>query len=214
MELINYLHQYFYTKSQLTELAVISSQDLLAFQQQGVMPTCSYKLALNYTGDSFLGEFSQQEEVEFYAKEYVSWLNLLKETNNPEEVFQIFALRYRQKLKQLNKQGYSVNDDKLDANINQHIEAEWQHFLNGTYGLCTKSGLPEDIAAKELAILKINEILALNPIDTIGDVERLELTKAVNLLDSASALFAPHERLQSSRHRLVDEVRRNYKLPD
>ncbi|WP_241210137.1 DUF6058 family natural product biosynthesis protein [Vibrio splendidus] len=33
-----------------------------------------------------------------------------------------------------------------------------------------------------------------------------------NLLDSVSSLFAPHEKLKSSRHRLVDEVRCKYKL--
>jgi hypothetical protein len=69
--------------------------------------------------------------------------------------------------------------------------------------------LPEDIAAKELAILEINEIIEKPNIDEM-QLNRLE--RAVNLLDSVSALFAPHEILKSSRHRLVDEVRRKYKF--
>ncbi|MFC3646483.1 DUF6058 family natural product biosynthesis protein [Planctobacterium marinum] len=35
---------------------------------------------------------------------------------------------------------------------------------------------------------------------------------AVNLLDKSSSLFAPHERLSSSRFRLVNETRCKYKL--
>ncbi|HHC6670918.1 TPA: DUF6058 family natural product biosynthesis protein [Vibrio parahaemolyticus] len=31
-------------------------------------------------------------------------------------------------------------------------------------------------------------------------------------MDNASSPFAPHERLNSSRHRLVNEVRQKYKL--
>ncbi len=96
----------------------------------------------------------------------------------------------------------------MNEGLEQHIKEEWQHFLEGTYGLCTKSGLPEDIAAKEIAIYQINEILEQD--ENKRDIETL--TKAVDLLDNASSLFSPHERLRSSRHRLVDEVRRQHKL--
>ncbi|MCJ8295556.1 MAG: DUF6058 family natural product biosynthesis protein, partial [Colwellia sp.] len=90
-----------------------------------------------------------------------------------------------------------------------HINEEWYLFLSGIYGLCTKTGLPEDIAAKEFSILEINE---LSELDDLTDQQINKLTVAVNLLDSASSLFAPHERLRSSRHRLVNEVRRKYQL--
>jgi hypothetical protein len=39
------------------------------------------------------------------------------------------------------------------------------------------------------------------------------LIKAVNLLDNASALFAPHERARSSRQKLVLDVREQFDLP-
>jgi hypothetical protein len=38
------------------------------------------------------------------------------------------------------------------------------------------------------------------------------LRVAVDLLDSVSAPFAPHEVARSSRHRYVDEVRKTYGL--
>jgi uncharacterized protein DUF6058 len=209
MDLINYLNENFYTKQQLLALSKISDAELLIYQQQKVMPTCSYKLAFNYASDSFFGEFINDSNIEYYAKGYLSWLGMLKVTEYPQDVYAIFAQRYKQSVTQLKSAGYYSADEKVNANLDLHIEEEWQHFLNGIYGLCTKSGLPEDIAAKELAILQINEILTS---DKLSKNELSKLTKAVNLLDSASAMFAPHERLKSSRHRLVDEVRRQYQL--
>ncbi len=49
-------------------------------------------------------------------------------------------------------------------------------------------------------------------IDSLNEEQLNRLTNAVNLLDASSALFAPHERLTSSRHRLVNEVRRKFRL--
>ena len=128
---------------------------------------------------------------------------------NPLDVFNIFSKRYKQRIEWLKKQRFYSQDAKVNQNFEHHIKEEWQHFLQGTYGLCTKSGLPEDIADKELAILIINEI---SPLGALTDKNRDRLTRAVNLLDKASAQFAPHERLSSSRHRLIDEIRNKFTL--
>lgn len=112
---------------------------------------------------------------------------------------------------------YVCNNFKLvsefDAYIKEtwghFIKETWGHFIQGTYGLCTKSGLPEDIAVKAVAIFEINR---LTESDELSQAALTALEKAVNLLDESSALFAPHERLRSSRHRLVNEIRRRFKL--
>lgn len=208
MNLINYLNKNYYTKQQLLDLSKISNAELSYFQEKDVMPTCSYKLSLNYTTDSFLGEFNNQNEIEYYAKGYLSWIGILKVTKNLQDVFPIFAKRYSNSISELKNAGFTSSDAKINSKLDLHIEEEWGHFLNGVYGLCTKSGLPEDIAGKELAVLQISEILG-------HDKEKINLevlTKAVNLLDKSSSMFAPHERLKSSRHCLIDEVRRKYKL--
>ncbi len=54
--------------------------------------------------------------------------------------------------------------------------------------------------------MELSEQTALN------EAQLNQLTNAVNLLDCASSMFAPHERLKSSRHRLVNEIRRKYRL--
>lgn len=68
-----------------------------------------------------------------------------------------------------------------------------------------------------MAIFEINRLSELGKLSVPElksefkrDLKALE--DAVNLLDEASALFAPHERLKSSRHRLVNEIRQKFKL--
>jgi hypothetical protein len=207
VELINYLNENYYTKQQLLCLANINEAELSYFQEKKIMPIYSYKLSLNYSSDSFLGNFDSHNEIEYYAKGYLSWIGMIKVVHH-QDVFAIFARRYTASITELKILGYTSSDEKVNSNLDLHIREEWGHFLNGIYGLCTKSGLPEDIASKELAVLQISEILELDK----ENIDIPQLTKAVNLLDQSSSLFAPHERIKSSRHRLVDEVRRQFNL--
>ena len=128
MELINYLNENYYTKQQLLDLTKISETELNHFQQQKVMPTCSYKLALNYSTDSVFGEFTQKSDIEYYAKGYLSWLGMLKITTELDNVFPIFSQRYRQAIAQLKLAGFHSNDEKVNAKFDLHIEEEWQNF--------------------------------------------------------------------------------------
>jgi hypothetical protein len=209
MKLTNYLNCYFLTKQELLDGSKITEQELLTYQQNGVMPKCSYKLKLNVACTSFFGLHSEEQEVEYYAKGYISWLTIIQSLSTTKSIFSVFETRYKLAIDNLRLQGHHSESDKINASLNLHIKEEWQHFLDGIYGLCTKSGLPEDIAAKEFSILEINELIAH---EVLTGQQLSQLTSAVNLLDSASALFAPHERPQSSRHRLVDEIRRKYTL--
>lgn len=208
MDLISYLQKNFLTQQALLELANITESELFAYQQKNVMPKYSYKLDVTCKSDSFFGVFEEESETKYYAKGYVSWLETLESIDNHQQAYSIFSQRYTEAVKLLKTKGFNSIDEKVNAKLSLHIEEEWQHFLKGIYGLCTKSGLPEDIAAKELAILQINEVLAQE--EALMDLEKL--TKAVNLLDSSSSMFAPHERLKSSRQRLINDVRQKYKL--
>lgn len=209
MELINYLNEHFFTQEQLLDISKVSQQDLLSYQQQGLMPKCAYQLSLQLQSHSFFGPHHEEQIIEYYAKGYASWLGVIQSSDSADTVFEVFATRYKMSLEHLKELGHRTSNPKVNSELDEHIKQEWGHFLAGIYGLCTQSGLPEDIAAKELAILEINELLGEGQL-TQAQISQLRL--AVNLLDSASSLFAPHERLKSSRQRLINEVRRQYQL--
>ena len=198
MKLIKYLSDNFFTKQELLDISKVSEYKFEEFQAQGIMPRRSYKLNLELSSDSFFGLHKQKEEIEYYAKGYSSWLGVVQSIKTTEDIYSIFSERYTNEISRLMEQGHTSTDPKVNSKINLHIVEEWKNFLDGIYGLCTKSGLPEDIAGKELAILEINE---LSISDQLTGEQYNKLTRAVNLLDSSSSMFAPHERVKSSRHR-------------
>ena len=217
LELIKYLSEYFYSKDELMSLAKITAGQLEKYQALGVMPEPSYKVNMIAACDSFFGEHEELQELEFYAKGYASWLDDLQilqhkfcqEIQFKNEVFKLFYQRYCSEQERLKSLGYVCNDFKLVSELDAYNTETWDHFIQGTYGVCTKSGLPDDIAAKAVAIFEINR---LTESDELSKAELNALENVVDLLDESSALFAPHERLRSSRHRLVNEIRRRFKL--
>jgi len=209
MELINYLNQHYLTRDELLDLAKINHESLKHYQDSHLMPVASYRLQLQLTSDSFFGVHEEQDAIEYYAKGYVSWLGIISTRQDAALLYQEFVERYTNTLEHLKTLGHQSDNPKLNSGLCDHLAQEWQYFLQGIYGLCTKTGLPEDIAAKEFAVIQINELID-NP--ELSHSELAKLENAVNLLDSASSAFAPHERSRSSRHRLVDDVRRKYRL--
>ena len=148
MELIKYLNSNFFTKKELLDISKISEQDFLKYQKDKIMPKHSYKLRLNLESDSFFGPHKSEQTVEYYAKGYSSWLAIIQSSGSTKEIYSVFANRYETAIENLIGKGHSSNDIKITSGLSNHIKQEWEHFLNGVYGLCTKSGLPEDIAAK------------------------------------------------------------------
>lgn len=206
MDLLRYLDTHFLTRDQLLAAGDIDAAGLAALVG---LPEPSYRLVIDIGCDSFFGAYSEQHRIDYYAKGYADWIGAVRALAAEADARGVFEQRYRDRLAQLATAGIASDDPKLNAGLDAHLADEWRYFLDGTYGLCTRSGLPEEIAAKEVTIAIINELASEQAL-TGG--ETIRLAQAVDLLDDASAPFAPHERERSSRHRLVDLVRKSYKL--
>jgi hypothetical protein len=196
MELIRYLENNFYTREQLLASSGASDAQLAQWQAARMMPKASYSLQLELACNSVFGLHEERAHVEYYARCYVEWIAVLRTLGSEAEALALFASRYRSRLDELAALALMPSDAAILGEA--HIASEWAHFLAGTYGLCTVSGLPEDIAAKEAAIALIREL------QDAPQPDAARLRAAVGLLDRASAAFAPHERTRSSRHKYVD----------
>jgi hypothetical protein len=200
MELIDYLASHFLTRAQLLAACAVDAARLDACTAAGTMPAPSYRLRLHIDCTSFFSEHAEDHALDWYAQGYVAWLRML--TDGGTDAYASFSARYRAALA-----AEALFDTATMGALasDAHIAGEWTHFLAGTYGLCTRSGLPEDIASKELAIHVIRALTDDGrPLD---DGDRARLAAAVDLLDRASSPFAPHERARSSRGRYVDGMR-------
>jgi hypothetical protein len=204
MNLITYLDTHLLTTARLLAASGMSAILLSKLQQDGMAPQPSYRLRLAIDCSSFFGEHSEQCEQHFYATGAVDWLADVARLTDGAAAFGLFVERYRARVAQLG----------AEPRTDDYLLSEWQHFLSGTYGLCTRSGLPEAIADKEVAIANIKSVIENRGKQVLTDDEHVYLRHWVNVLDVASAPFAPHEVARSSRHRLVDEVRKTYSLGD
>lgn len=209
MELTHYLNKNFLSKEQLLDATKVTKKEFRLYQKQGVMPKHSYRINLTLECDSFFGPYLENQAIEYYAKGYCSWLAIIQSLKTTDAIYEVFYQRYANEIERLKTFGHHADSEKLNTDFDLHVQEEWLHFINGIYGVCTKSGLPEDIAAKEFAIIEIHELTVA---ENLTPPELMRLTKAVNLLDETSMPFAPHEYQKSSRYRLVDEVRRKYSL--
>jgi len=195
MELIRYLEANYLSEEQLLSASGLHAAELADLQARKLMPQPSYTLQLDIACDSYFGAHAEQAGTRYYAQGYVAWTGTVRALAHEEDGFRVFAGRYLARLEALG--GAAHRPD---------LREEWRHFLSGTYGLCTRSGLPEDIAAKELAAATIRSLSA-HGVAELEDTQRERLLAAIDLLDLASSAFAPHERTRSSRHSLVDTLR-------
>jgi hypothetical protein len=207
MELIRYLEHHFFTREQLLARCGIDGAALDRLQRQRRTPTPSYRLRLDAGCESFFGPHIEEVAVDYYAKGCVAWIDAVAALGGEEAPARaLFIGRYTTRLEQL-----AASDVRPAADLTDeaHLLAEWNAFLDGTYGTCTVSGLPEDIAAKEAAIAVIREVTGGGAVEGAA---LLRLRRAVDLLDSVAAPFAPHELARSSRRRYVDDMRMAYRL--
>ncbi|MES2103426.1 MAG: DUF6058 family natural product biosynthesis protein [Pseudomonadota bacterium] len=218
--LLEYLNAHFHTTRQLLAASDIGEEQLCAWQQAGCMPLPSYSLDLHVSCRSFFGQHDGSQRLDFYAKNYVTWLDFLHASSPslPQHAYATFHQRYSAQTRKLFQQGmqptvFKAKEGGIDlAALDQHIGREWISFLKGTYGLCTKSGMPEDIADKEMATLVIDEITDRQCLEELTEEARAALVRAMRVLAQASSLFAPHERARSSRQRCIVAAAEKYKL--
>jgi hypothetical protein len=94
----------------------------------------------------------------------------------------------------------------------RHIEAEWEAFLGGVYGVCLKTVTPEAIFEKESLVRSAGALLAQ---PASGDPRwRGEIRAQVDRLDALLRDFAPCDRARFggsvSRDRVVTAARSRY----
>lgn len=196
LPLLDYLQQHFYHEQQLLDKAAICQAKLQQLQNDNVFPQASYQLQVHTHCRSFVTEARLAEHICFYPKSMLNWLTILEQLPTPEQAFGYFCQQYQQQLSDLRALGLSSDNPCFNQALPEHLEHEWQHFLAGTYGLCTKTGLPVDIASKELSMDIIKTLL---PLPTRCDTQQKTLEKARQVFAQSCADFAPHELPLSSR---------------
>ena len=202
MALLDYLQNRYLSEPQLLARGNCTQEQLRHWQEQGMAPKASYSLSMVLTCQSVLAEHQEQHYVLYYARATPAWLRQLDRLSAGYQAFNLFHKKYKRRLEVLKKMQLCPSGRAFNADLDEHIKKEWQHFLNGTYGLCTQTGHVAEIVDKEAAIAVIDE---LNFIQQTDHESTQLLTSAKVLLHKACAPFPEHEYPGSSRARYLSD---------
>lgn len=132
-----------------------------------------------------------------------------------------FAEEFAQALAIENKDTYRLRDcfdeagAAIAAGIEQRVNTNWQHFLNGVFSLCVaKPDSITNIVHKEILQEKLSAISENGKrVDYQGE-DLAALKKLIDEYASSAMPFSPLEYPRSSRKRLVEDLRKTLSAID
>lgn len=220
MASLQYIEDNYLTLEGLSEQSFLPKETIQSYIDAECLPKSSYKVTRNILINSFLGQCNEESDIIDYFP--ISMLAKFE---------RIHSLANEMSLKDVNKVLYERFINIYTETLHEHeahlwgldpyisatgtllpdgktfLDEEWHHYLNGTYGICTKTASAEDIALKEVSIAKIKFLLSLNEAAPLSSSHSENLKAAVGQLDKVSAAFAPYEVKNSSRQKYINEVR-------
>lgn len=201
-DLLDYLRGHFLAEPELLARSGVSLETLRGWQRAGAAPWPSYRLTLAGEAVSCMGAAVLSAESAWYPRGMLCWLGqALALDGDSERLRACFGRQWRAGLAAL---------ELPPAEAEPDWETAWRDFLAGGYGVCTRDGLPAQIAQKEALVSLIDALTERQSRPGLEPAERERLEWAVASLDGVAAPFAPHERAASSRARCVELTRRRY----
>ena len=216
MEDINlkYLKENFHSLDSLAERSGVSKEAIQKYIEKELLPKASYVLRQKSEITSPLGDsHSFEDKVLYFPKSYVSLVRKLNGKNSDENK-DVFIAKMKNHLLNHPKKKFAYdntesNSEKLDG----ELAKEWNHYLNGIYGICTLNATPEEIVEKEVAVKRL-----IHFIDSTKQNDwrpkQSELKEIVAAFDQVSSRFAPYQRESSSRGKYVDKSLQKLGLED
>ncbi|POZ62858.1 DUF6058 family natural product biosynthesis protein [Chromobacterium alticapitis] len=200
--LLQYLQTHFLSESQLLYRCGLSRERLTRLQREGRASLPSYTLRCSGAVTSYFGDRALDGVLAWYPQAMAEWL-IEADQVDAAALRARFERRYRAEWARLAAQG-------LAGATETNLDEEWAHFLAGAYGVCTRHGRVEEIAAKGVTVVLIDQLTDRQTRAALPATELALLRRAVDVLDEAAAPFAAHELAASSRERCVNQARRQY----
>lgn len=210
---IKYIKENFIESNELCQASEISLQDLEMLIDNKLVPKNSYEINETHKISSPLGDEKVISEVKkYYPKSVITLIQKNKTLDSSTEFKQSLKTEFINTFvnNSNNHFGYdniteedgSVNKEKLDL----VFEQEWQYFLQGIYGICTLNGTGTEIAKKEIAVKRLIEFNKKHSEKKLSDKDKETLNVLNDEFNEVSSLFAPYQRLKSSRGKYLDKI--------
>jgi len=217
---LEYILAHFVSLPQLAALSGETADSINRYIVARCLPGPAYRLDGQVYLSSIFGDHGERWDAVFFPRSHVAKLQSVARLEAPlEEICADleanFKADYRALLVELQARDHGMADlFRSDGSVGGDavealLDSEWNHYMDGTYGLCTRSASVREIATKEITIARIKQ-LAARLEQSPSEAARAELAQAVDLLDSVSAPFAPHEVSRSSRQSYITDIRHRF----
>ncbi|SFC16205.1 DUF6058 family natural product biosynthesis protein [Pseudoalteromonas denitrificans] len=214
MGLFEYLSSHYYDQNQLLEACSLNLDLLTRWQDLGIFPKPAYRLNSQIECSSYYGLHQCKEYWDYYARGSDKWAKLIhsKESCSPSQAYELFFNKYCTHLSYLQNQGFYCEDETFSEQLNEHVQTQWQHFINGKFSLTTQNGLIEEIVEIEIGMIVIMNVTQCHSITELSDEDKQQIRQALKYLNKSLSHFAPHERAQSYRAKYIDKTIALYDL--
>jgi len=210
---IKYIEDNFIESNELCQVSGISRQDLATLIDNKLVPNSSYEIKATYKINSPLGDEKVVSEVKkYYPKSVISLVQKNKNLNDSSGFKEALKTAFIHTFVNStnNRFGYdNITEDDGSVNMEQlnlAFEQEWQYYLQGIYGICTLNATGAEIAKKEIAVKRLIDFNKKHGKTKLSDSDKETLRGLNNEFNDVSNLFAPYQRVNSSRGKYLDKI--------
>lgn len=220
----DYLEHHYQTLEQFAQACATSEQEINTLIDQKMIPAPSYTvLSNNKCISQAFGELvgSGLKAGQYFHPGNRSWVNNAKETirrigslQAPKAIKQQFAENFATELEILNHQvfplqdSFAANGKIIREGLNARINAAWGYFLKGVFSLCVADPSTEkSIATKEVLQEALITLTHNGAKVEFNNEDKNQLLKLIKQYEQAAMPFSPAEYPNSSRKRLVEDLR-------
>ena len=225
-ELNHYLERHFLNEAQLTRAAAVSIDELDALIHDRLVPAPSYVVTEAGKVWSFVfGEMAAPGATpgRYFPPSQLIWIDRARHAiacgakeDTEGRLKSQFTTNFGTALATLNLSTWRLRDSfddqgaPIDDGLLVRTDAAWEHFLNGTFGLCVANAMSEaHMAYKEVLQEKLTQI-SDNGRQTAFSPQLAQAThELIDAYAAAAMPFSPIEYASSSRKRLVEDLRAN-----
>lgn len=210
---LKYIEENFMELEEVCKLTNISSAKLSSLISKKLVPEPSYVINSEFTITSPLNDSHVIKTTKkYFGKNVISLIKENIDDANSEHFKNNFKAAFLDNLLKHKDRNYAYenlfdSNNELDlAKFEEAFETEWGYFCKGIYGICTINATEAEIIKKEIAIKKL---IAFNEKYKNQILSKEEIISLKNLNDEfneVTSLFAPYQRINSSRGKYVDKI--------
>lgn len=218
---LNYIQENFIEKEAVLKHFTLDESELDNLIKHKIIPGPSYSIETKTKITSPLNDFLEETFTDdYFPKSILKKIETYLQENTSFETGKAdFKKNFKNLLLNHKDREFAYDNifdgNEIDANkFNTNFEEEWNFHIAGGYGICTLNATEHEIVEKEIAVKKLKQLYEKTKERDLNQTEIRELILLNEQFNKVAALFAPYQRINSSRGKYLDYLLKKAKRSD